>query len=205
MNTLQVGRTYTDFDDNKYLIAKNNSPDTNNDKYPFVGFLIDQKSREYFTADGKYFSDKRPHDSNLIVEEYTTIVPHLDVIIAFMEKKVIQFQIGNNGSWYDYNYCLDTLSPVQRPEYSWRVKPPELPKRTVQIGTQTVIAPEIKAPNQATTYYYCNGRTAQGIVDTKWYGDDEDKVRLNNHNVFLNKQDAIKCVEAIAALFSPDN
>lgn len=121
---------------------------------------------------------------------------HLDVILAIVQKIPVQYDYMLTGTWYDYNYTFDDLSPVNYPEYNWRIKPqPEL-KRTAVIGKRTVVAPEVEAPAIGTGYF--TNYDPKYLFE--WENDLVDEGHLAKGCVYLSSQNAINCQEAISAL-----
>ena len=149
MKTLQVGESYKDSYGTLHSIRQ-----SDNTVYPFVG-VTDDGSEYYYTKHGSFnFGGKSEYDLIIPDEPEQTTVPikeeskvkHLDIILAIVQKIPVQYDYMLTGTWYDYSYTSDDLSPVNYPEYNWRIKPQPEPKRTVQIGKRTVAAPEVEEP-----------------------------------------------------------
>lgn len=205
MRTLQVGKTYKDGCRYAYTISEN----TKGDKalYPFRGTNERTGDSRTYTPYGVHVKsapsivddliipDGHDQTTELTVEEPK--IEHLDVILAIVQNIPVQYDYMLTGTWHDYNYTSDDLSPVNYPEYNWRIKP----KRTVQIGKRTVVAPEIEVPENINKYYHMYG-VIGGIRCSTWVNSLVDNERLRLGRVFLTKQDTINCQEAISALLS---
>lgn len=205
MKTLQVGKSYKDACGDTYSVEVNKEGSSH--VYPFKGVSLHNTS--YFTANGKYTScgdsvydliipDEPEQTTSLTIEQTKEEpkVPHLDVILAIVQKIPVQYDYMQTGTWHDYSYTSDDLSPVNYPEYNWRIKPQSKPKRTVQIGKRTVVAPEAEAPAVGTWYHKCFGAGDE----IEWLNDTLDNQWLESGLVFLEKQNAINCQEAISTL-----
>jgi hypothetical protein len=85
--------------------------------------------------------------------------------------------------------------PVTNPSWDWRITPAAPPKRTVQIGKRTVIAPEVEAPAVGRDYWvmYCD-------YIEEWNNDSTDFALLSEGRVFLDAKDGRTCQVAIQAL-----
>ena len=209
MKTLQVGNKYKTQAGNTVTITRLR----NSEEYPYAGLCREIGPSELsFTKDGKFLS-YATNECDLIIPnepdqttELTTEsnkeepkVEHLEVILAIVQKIPVQYDYMLTGTWHDYNYTSDDLSPVNYPEYNWRIKPQLEPKRTVVIGKRTVVAPEISILHWGSEYFYIDksqGSISKGI----WSEHIVDKKRLEMGNIFMLEQDAINCQEAISAL-----
>lgn len=199
MKTLQVGKSYKSKNGDWYFIRE--SADL---EYPFLGSKEDGEEW-YYTPSGLFMKGLQ-HELDLIIPEeteQTTVltkeepkVKHLEVILAIVQKIPVQYDYMQTGTWHDYSYTSDDLSPVNYPEYNWRIKPLPEPKRTVVIGKRTVIAPEVEAPAIGTGYF--SNYDPKYLFE--WENDLVDKGHLAKGCVYLNSQDAINCQEAISAL-----
>ena len=202
MKKLEAGKSYQNRDDDWFFISKND-----NKFYPFIG-TSEEGAVESFTDDGKVNCSGESVYDLIIPDELDQVteqtkeepkVPHLDVILAIIQKIPVQYDYMLTGTWHDYNYTSDDLSPVNYPEYNWRIKPQLEPKRTVVIGKRTVVAPEISILHWGSEYFYIDksqGSISKGI----WSEHIVDKKRLEMGNIFMLEQDAINCQEAISAL-----
>lgn len=199
MKTLETGKSYKSGNGDWYFIRKSDSLE-----YPFLGSNEDGDEWHY-TVNGR-FNCFEPHELDLIIpdetEQTTELpmeepkVPHLEVILAIVQKIPVQYDYMLTGTWHDYNYTSDDLSPMNYPEYNWRIKPqPEL-KRTAVIGKRTVVAPEVEAPAIGTGYF--TNYDPKYLFE--WENDLVDEGHLAKGYVYLNSQDAINCQEAISAL-----
>jgi hypothetical protein len=208
MRTLQVGKTYKDGCMYAYTISEN----TKGDKvlYPFRGTNERTGDSRTYTPYGVHVKSAPSIVDDLVIPdepEQTTELPtvptkeepkmeHLDVILAIVQKIPVQYDYMLTGTWHDYNYTSDDQSPVNYPEYNWRIKPKPEPKRTVQIGKRTVVAPEVETPCNGTRYF----TNHDPKYEFEWENDLVDKGHLIKGCVYLNSQDAIDCQEAISAL-----
>jgi len=206
MKALQVGKSYKDGYGDSYIISLNEGE--GKEHYPYKGTNLETGDQWLFTKQGFFLtyatgcSDLLIPDEPEQTTELTTVptkeepkVPHLDVILAIVQKIPVQYDYMQTGTWHDYNYTSDDLSPVNYPEYNWRIKPQPEPKRTVQIGKRTVVAPEVKAP-EIDDLCWITGWTNS----VSWDNDRADNEHLAEGRVFLTKQDADNCQEAIIAL-----
>ena len=121
-------------------------------------------------------------------------VKHLDVILAIVQGTPVQYDFTLTGTWHDYEHNTG-MSPVDHPEYNWRIKPQPEPKRTVVIGKRTVVAPEVEAPAIGSEYWvmYCD-------YIEEWNNDSADFALLLEGRVFLDAKDGRTCQVAIQAL-----
>ena len=206
MKTLQIGKTYKDGQGYGYTIQPHAGEDC--DLFPFKGFQSDGLTFDLFTEDGKFFSSKRESEYNLIIpdepEQTTELtaeitkeepkVKHLDVILAIVQGTPVQYDFTLTGTWHDYEHNTG-MSPVDHPEYNWRIKPQPEPKRTVVIGKRTVVAPEVEAPAIGSEYWvmYCD-------YIEEWNNDSADFALLLEGRVFLDAKDGRTCQVAIQAL-----
>jgi len=206
MKTLQVGKTYKDRIGRVIYISRLDEDPFN--VYPFTGCGVAGKSHCYSTK-GNYWSDGVLSKYDLIIpdEPAQTTVPtkeepkvkHLDVILAIVQKIPVQYQTEDSfDKWFDLTDDM-VGNPITNPERNWRIKPQPEPKRTVQIGKRTVVAPEISVLHTGCEYFYID--KSQGIINLGvWSEHTVDKKRLELGNIFMLEQDAINCQEAISAL-----
>lgn len=207
MKTLRVGETYRTASKDQVFITSQEKSNTSS-ALVYVGKCLTTGQYGTFNPNGKHISGYSPFNLIIPDEPEQTLelpteltkeepkVPHLDVILAIVQKIPVQYDYMLTGTWHDYNYTSDDQSPVNYPEYNWRIKPPPEPKRTVQIGKRTVVAPEIEAPAIGTGYF--TNYDPKYLFE--WENDLVDEGHLAKGYVYLSSQDAINCQEAISAL-----
>lgn len=207
MKTLQVGESYENRLGTSYLIECCESEG----EFRFRGVYIDHNGEadyDLFTEQGRSASfgcsdydliiPDEPQVQQPVQTEVKPEVPHLGVILAIVQKVPVQYDYMLTGVWHDYEQNTDK-SPVDHPEYNWRIKPKPEPKRTVVIGKRTVVAPEVEVPFSNKSYFYWD--SAQGcVLDSYWCGTEEDHARFNTGNLFYSENDAENCYEAISDL-----
>ena len=212
MKTLRVGETYRTIYGDQLLITsqeKSNAYNTSS-ALVYVGKCLTTGQYGTFNPNGKHISGYSPF--NLIIpdepEQTTSLtieqikeepkVKNLEVILAIVQGTPVQYDYMLTGTWHDYEHNTG-MSPVDHPEYNWRIKPQPEPKRTVQIGKRTVVAPEVNILHTGCEYFYID--RSQGKINLGvWSDHNVDKKRLELGNIFMLEQDAINCQEAISAL-----
>ena len=205
MKTLQVGKSYKDGHGDSYTISLNEGQ--GKEHYPYKGTNLETGDQWVFTKQG-FFTPRATGCDDLIIpdepEQTTELtkedskVKHLEVILAIVQGTLVQYDYMLTGTWHDYEHNTG-MSPVDHPEYNWRIKPQPEPKRTVQIGKRTVVAPEVNILHTGCEYFYID--RSQGKINLGvWSDHNVDKKRLELGNIFMLEQDAINCQEAISAL-----
>jgi hypothetical protein len=198
MKTLQVGKRYSDGNGDWYIITENE--DSTRDEYPFRGTNLTTGYSYSYAPQGQYIKEQSGMDDLLLPfeteQQKEPTVKHLEVILAIIQGTPVQYDYTLSGTWHDYGTEDSTeLNPVKYSEYNWRIKPPVVPKRTVQIGKRTVVAPEVEAPVRGCGYYI-----PFGTLMYTWEDDLIDNNLLESARVFLDKEHARDAQEAIRAL-----
>jgi hypothetical protein len=207
METLQVGKTYRDGCKYAYTISENTKGDKV--RYPFRGTNERTGDSRTYTPYGVHVKSAPSIVDDLIIpyepEQTTELAPeltkeepkvkHLEVILAIVQGTPVQFKNMHTDGWVDLDERY--ANPVTNPLWDWRIKPEPEPKRTVQIGKRTVVAPEVEAPAVGSDYWvmYCD-------YIEEWNNDSTDFALLLEGRVFLNANDGKTCQEAIQALLS---
>ncbi|KMJ44687.1 hypothetical protein AB204_13000 [Xenorhabdus khoisanae] len=103
-----------------------------------------------------------------------------------------QYRYGDGNDWLEYDNDFGF-----HPEVDYRLKP-----RTIKIGDIEVPEP-VREPLEECTRYYCPDINTYGTSDADyhlWDGDGNDKDRLQNGLIHLDRESAELHAKALIAL-----
>jgi hypothetical protein len=156
-----------------------------------------------FSCEGYYYT-RGDFDDDLVelVELVAEAPSHMDVIVAIIQKKDVEYKHMHSDGWVWWD-AKSIRNPIDDSAWEWRIKP-EPVKRKIMIGDVEVIAPELEPLVYGTQYFRMGVSTgvSSEVDEFTWRNDKSDQAWLKLGIVFLTEADAQAAKVAIIKLLT---